>query len=217
MQLLTTVVGWVMSANDGIVNWTREHSGLMLLPTFGAIGAMLAVYWKRHSSPANVILLGVFTLLEAVTLGSVVSYFNSDIVLEALIITVFVFLGLTLFTLQVRPSCHPSCRAFALTHSLSQSKYDFSSMGTYLYGALLVFFVTSLVGVFLPWSRGFDTAMAGFGVLLFSGYIVFDTHLLFNRLHVDDWVVACVSLYLECVVRFASSRLPLPFLLRSTS
>lgn len=72
-------------------------------------------------------------------------------------------------------------------------------MGTYLYGALMVFFVTSLVGVFLPWSRGFDIAMAGFGVLLFSGYIIFDTHLLFNRLHVDDWVVACVSLYLECV------------------
>lgn len=102
-QLLTTAVGWVMSANEGIVAWTREHPGLMLLPTFGAIGAMLGVYWKRHSSPANVILLGVFTLLEAVTLGSVVSYFNSDVVLEALVITTFVFLGLTLFTLQVRP------------------------------------------------------------------------------------------------------------------
>ncbi|KPV77854.1 uncharacterized protein RHOBADRAFT_41853 [Rhodotorula graminis WP1] len=180
--LLTTAVGWVMSANDGIVTWTREHPGLMLLPTFGAIGAMLGVYWKRHSSPANVILLGVFTLLEAVTLGSVVSYFNSDVVLEALVITTFVFLGLTLFTLQ--------------------SKYDFDSMGTYLYGALVVFFVTSLVGVFLPWSRGFDIAMAGFGVLLFSGYIIFDTHLLFNRLHVDDWVVACVSLYLDIVNLF---------------
>ncbi|GAA6052181.1 hypothetical protein JCM3770_000783 [Rhodotorula araucariae] len=180
--LLTTVVGWVMSANDTIVDWTREHSSLMLLPTFGAIFAMLAVYWKRHSSPANVILLGVFTLLEAVTLGSVISYFNSEIVLQAFVITTFVFLGLTLFTLQ--------------------SKYDFSSMGTYLYAILLVFFFTSLVGVFLPWSRGFDLFMAGAGCLLFSAYIVYDTHLLFTRLHVDDWIVACVSLYLDIVNLF---------------
>jgi hypothetical protein len=27
----------------------------MLVPAFAAIGAMLGVYWKRHSSPANVI------------------------------------------------------------------------------------------------------------------------------------------------------------------
>ncbi|KAG0663893.1 hypothetical protein C6P46_002119 [Rhodotorula mucilaginosa] len=183
MQILgTTLVGWFMSTNESVVNWTREHSGLMLVPAFAAIGAMLGVYWKRHSSPANVILLGVFTLLEAVTLGAAISYVNSAIVLQAFMITTFVFLGLTLFTLQ--------------------SKYDFSSMGTYLYTFLLVFFFTSLAGIFLPYNRMFDTLMAGLGCCLFSAYIVFDTHLLFSRLHVDDWVVACVSLYLDIVNLF---------------
>lgn len=91
-----------MSSNDSIVSWTREHSGLMLLPSLGAIGAMIGVYFKRHSSPANILLLGLFTVLEAITLGSVVSYFNQAVVLQALVITTFVFLGLTLFTLQVR-------------------------------------------------------------------------------------------------------------------
>ncbi|BGP55952.1 hypothetical protein JCM8202v2_003559 [Rhodotorula sphaerocarpa] len=180
MQILgTTLVGWLMSANESVVNWTRAHPGLMLIPAFSAIGAMLAVYVKRHSSPANVILLGVFTLLEAITLGSAISYVNSAIVLQAFAITTFVFLGLTLFTLQ--------------------SKYDFTSMGTYLYTFLLVFFFTSLLGIFLPYNRLFDTLMAGLGCCLFSAYIVFDTHLLFSKLHVDDWVVACVSLYLEYV------------------
>lgn len=93
-----------MSANESVVAWTREHSGLMLIPAFAAIGAMLGVYWKRHSSPANVILLGVFTLLEAVTLGAAISYVNSAIVLQAFVITTLVFLGLTLFTLQVSRS-----------------------------------------------------------------------------------------------------------------
>jgi FtsH-binding integral membrane protein len=35
------------------------------------------------------------------------------------------------------------------------------------------------------------------GCLLFSAYIVYDTHMLLRRLSVDDWVLACVSLYLE--------------------
>ncbi|GAA5963680.1 hypothetical protein JCM21900_001976 [Sporobolomyces salmonicolor] len=177
----TTLVGWLMST-DGAVKWTRAHSGLMLIPMFGAIVAMLGVYWKRHSSPANILLLGLFTGLEAVTLGSVISYFDQAVVLQAMVITTFVFLGLTLFTLQ--------------------SKYDFSSMGTYLYTFLLVFFFTSIVGIFMPWNQTFDMIMAGMGVLLFAGYILFDTHMLFNRLHVDDWVVACVSLYLDILNLF---------------
>lgn len=190
-----------MSANESISLWTREHSGLMLLPAFGAIVAMLAVYWKRHSSPANVILLGFFTLLEAVTLGSVVALFDSGIVLQAFVITTLVFLGLTVFTFQVRFS-GPFPPVHSLTDRLVQTKYDFSSMGSYLYATLLVFFFTSLVGVFIPFNRTFDLVVAGAGTLLFSLYIVFDTQMILNRLHVDDWVVACVSLYLECVGTF---------------
>jgi FtsH-binding integral membrane protein len=171
-----------MSTNESVVNWTREHSGLMLLPAFAAIGAMLGVYWKRHSSPANVILLGVFTLLEAVTLGAAISYVNSAIVLQAFMITTFVFLGLTLFTLQVSAFV-TGWRMETLSVLLTQrscppdlqSKYDFSSMGTYLYTFLLVFFFTSLAGIFLPFGRMFDTLMAGLGCCLFSAYIVFDT------------------------------------------
>ncbi|GAA6032356.1 hypothetical protein JCM8097_008134 [Rhodosporidiobolus ruineniae] len=179
--LATTIVGWLMRG-PAAVDWTRTHPGFMMIPMFGAVVAMLGVYWKRHSSPANVLLLGIFTLLEAVTLGSVISYFDTTVVLQAFIATTFVFLGLTLFTLQ--------------------SKYDFSSMGTYLYAALLCFFFVGLAGLFIPYSRGFDMLMAGFGVLLFSAYIVFDTHMLMNRLHVDDWVVACVSLYLDLLNLF---------------
>lgn len=50
----------------------------------------------------NLILLATFTGLESITIGSVVSYYNQTVVLQALIITSFVFIGLTLFTFQVR-------------------------------------------------------------------------------------------------------------------
>ncbi|GAA5857765.1 hypothetical protein JCM8547_005975 [Rhodosporidiobolus lusitaniae] len=179
--LATTLVGFVMR-QAAIVDWTRTHPGLMLIPALGAIAAMLATFWKRHSSPANVLLLGLFTLFEAVTLGSTVSYVDSGVVLQALVATSLVFVGLTIFTFQ--------------------SKYDFSHMGTYLYAGLLGFFFVSLVGIFLPYNSTWDIFMAGLGVLLFSAYIVFDTHMLINRLHVDDWVVAVISLYLDILNLF---------------
>lgn len=90
------------------------------------------VYWKRHSHPLNLVFLFLFTLLEAITIGSVVTYYNQTVVLQALVITTFVFGGLTLFTIQ--------------------SKYDFSSMGSWLFGALLVFFVRSLPPLVMGWS-----------------------------------------------------------------
>ena len=49
---------------------------------------------------ANLILLSVFTAFEAVTVGVITSFYNQEIVLKALILTVFVFLGLTLFTVS---------------------------------------------------------------------------------------------------------------------
>lgn len=84
----------------------------------GSLVSLGFLWWKRHSHPINLVLLSVFTLFEAFTLGIVVGFYDQVVVLQALLITLGVFLGLTLFTFQ--------------------SKYDFSSMGMYLFGGLLV-------------------------------------------------------------------------------
>ena len=137
------------------------------------------LFWKRHSHPLNLILLGLFTALEAVSLGAVVSYVNQTVVLQALIITLFVFAGLTLFTFQ--------------------SNYDFSGMGSWLFSGLLLLVGAGFVQIFIPFSRTLDLVMAGAGCLIFSGYIVFDTYMITRRLSPDEWVLAVVSLYLDVV------------------
>lgn len=210
-----------MSANESVVNWTRAHPGLMLIPAFSAIGAMLAVYVKRHSSPANVILLGVFTLLEAITLGSAISYVNSAIVLQAFAITTFVFLGLTLFTLQVAPPCFevrpdqqglrnsPTCRAnttllrWGLTSTLScssSSSRACSASSCRTTASSTRSWPGSVAACSAPTSSliraSVPLAAASHRPLTQQGFL---RHLLFSKLHVDDWVVACVSLYLEYV------------------
>jgi FtsH-binding integral membrane protein len=176
------------------------------------------------ATATNLILLGLFTLLESIGVGAVVSFYNKAVVLEALVITLFVFLGLTLFTVRRYFDFHPCSLADKRDVSYQfQSKIDFSSLGNYLFTALLVFFFTGLVTLFFPLSRTFDSIYAGLGALIFSGYIVrltlptpfcwsqvdddrvhklFDTYMIINRLSPDEWVIAVVSLYLDVLNLF---------------
>ncbi|KAK4054258.1 hypothetical protein OIV83_001284 [Microbotryomycetes sp. JL201] len=179
--LFTSIVGALMM-RENVASWVQQNSGLLLIPMLGALAFMGLAFWRRHSHPLNLVFLAAFTACEALTLGAVVSMFEQTIVLQALIITTAVFLGLTLFTMQ--------------------SKYDFDSMGPYLFGFLLVFFFTGLVNIFVPFSRTTDAVFAGIGSLLFSAYIVYDTHLICRRLHVDDWVLGSISLYLDFINLF---------------
>jgi FtsH-binding integral membrane protein len=70
------------------------------------------------------------SLLEAYTVGTIVTFYDTTIVLEALLITVGLFAGLTLFTLQ--------------------SKWDFSGMGPFLFGGLWALVLAGFVMLFFP-------------------------------------------------------------------
>ena len=60
----------------------------------------------------------------------------------------------------------------------------------------------------MPFSRTFDIIFAFGGCLLFSGYIVYDTYNINNRLSPDEYIIGAISLYLEYVsVSFISSPL----------
>lgn len=140
------------------------------------------LFWKRHSHPLNLGLLSLFTLLEAFSLGAVVSYVNQTVVLQALVITLFVFAGLTLFTFQ--------------------TNYDFSGMGSWLFSGLLLLVGAGFVQVFIPFSKALDLVVAGAGCVIFSAYIIYDTYMITRRLSPDEWVLAVISLYLDVVNLF---------------
>lgn len=55
-------------------------------------------------------------------------------------------------------------------------------MGPYLSVGLMALIFTSFLGWFLPFSRGLDAIYAGFGTLLFSAYIVWDTQMICKNL-----------------------------------
>ncbi|EEB87585.1 hypothetical protein MPER_15017, partial [Moniliophthora perniciosa FA553] len=100
----TCVVGGVISSSPNVIFWVQTHTWSFYVPLFGTLINLLLLYWQRHSHPLNFILLSTFTVLEAFTLGVMVSFYDNLIVLQALIITTGVFLGLTLFTFQSKVS-----------------------------------------------------------------------------------------------------------------
>ncbi|KIM69642.1 hypothetical protein SCLCIDRAFT_1208122 [Scleroderma citrinum Foug A] len=182
--LATTVVAGCISQSFDTVVWITTHPWSFYVPLFGTLVNIGLLYWKRHSHPLNFILLSSFTLLEAFTLGVATAFIDNVVVLQALLITLGIFLGLTLFTLQ--------------------SKYDFSGMGSWLFGGLIALMMTGIVGVFIPFSRTIDLVYAVLGCLIFSGYIVYDTFLITKRLSPDEYIVGSLSLYLDFVNLFLS-------------
>ncbi|KAF8265251.1 UPF0005-domain-containing protein [Lactarius quietus] len=182
--LATTIVGGLLSQSPSAIFWVQTHVWSFYVPLFGTLIVLGLLYWKRHSHPLNIGLLALFTVMEAFTLGVVTAFYDNVIVLQALLITTGIFLGLTLFTLQ--------------------SKYDFSGMGPWLFGGLLAMMMTGFVGVFIPFSSTMNLIYAVVGTLLFSGYIVYDTYLINSRLSPDEYIMGAISLYLDFVNLFLS-------------
>ncbi|KAG9957143.1 Bax inhibitor family protein, partial [Aureobasidium melanogenum] len=183
VQLLATAgLSSVSFFSPGYKAFIQTNQWLMWVSLFGAIGFMLLTFWKRKSYPTNLLFLGGFTAMEAYSISVVTSFFESKIVLEALIFTLGIFVALTLFACQ--------------------TKYDFTSWIPYLAGALWVVIIFGFMAAFFPHT---STIELGYGVvcaLIFSGYILVDTQLIMRHYHVEEEIAASISLYLDIINLF---------------
>ncbi|XP_076970528.1 protein lifeguard 2-like isoform X2 [Tamandua tetradactyla] len=141
----------------------------------------------RRQVPANYILLGVFTLLQGLLLGTVSVFYNAEEVFWATGATALVTLALTLFALQ--------------------TKWDF----TLLNGVLFVFlFVLLLYGIILVFVRAYwlHLLYAGLGTVIFSLYLVMDVQLMVGGRHhhsdldPEEYVFAALNIYLDIINLF---------------
>ncbi|KAI8338109.1 inhibitor of apoptosis-promoting Bax1-domain-containing protein [Chlamydoabsidia padenii] len=183
VQLLSTIVlSSVYMYNASVKSWVQTNPWLLLVSGIGSLGVLFALMWKARSTPLNYYLLALFTLLEGHLVGTIVTFYDQTIVLQALIITFGVFIGLTLFTIQ--------------------SKWDFSGMAPFLFAGLCVLMLAGIVQIFIPFSEGFQLALAIGGVVIFSCYIILDTYLIFNRYSPEDYIMASVQLYMDFINLF---------------
>ncbi|XP_014318227.1 protein lifeguard 4 isoform X3 [Myotis lucifugus] len=98
--LLTTVTSAFFLYFESIRTFIHESPALILVFAIGSLGTIFALILNRHKHPLNLYLLFGFTLLEALSVACVVTFYDVYIILQAFVLTTAVFLGLTMYTLQ---------------------------------------------------------------------------------------------------------------------
>ncbi|KAI9591427.1 inhibitor of apoptosis-promoting Bax1-domain-containing protein [Syncephalis fuscata] len=182
-QLLVTAgISALFITNDSIKSWVQTSPWVLLGTALSTMGILIALLYYRESHPANMYLLGLFTLAESYTVGAIVTFYDTVIVLQALAITVGIFVGLTLFTMQ--------------------TKYDFSGMGPFLAASVWGIVIASLIQIFFPFSRWLEFGIAVFSSIIFSAYIVYDTQQIMLHLSCDEYIIAAIDLYLDFINLF---------------
>jgi len=113
------------------------------------------------------------------------------------VVSIMASQGQTLAASPIRDAFLLAVLAFTgLTSYALLSKRDFSFLGGFLSMGLWVLIGASLIGMFVGGSA-FSLAIASVGVLLFGGYILFDTSRMLRDPSNRDAVGAAIGLYLN--------------------
>ncbi|CAC5417296.1 unnamed protein product [Mytilus coruscus] len=179
--LLSTIVAGVIYSSSTATQFVQTNNWMLLIALIGSLGLIFALMVYRHQTPTNYILLTAFTVMEAYSVGVVVTFYEVQSVIEAFMLTFAVTAGLTIYTLQ--------------------SKRDFSSMGAGLFAALWILIIAGIMQLFFP-SPMMDKAIGIGGALVFSLFIIFDTHMLMHKHSPEEYIVASVNLYLDILNLF---------------
>lgn len=141
---------------------------------------LIACMILQRSFPLNLLLLTLFVITSGLTLGPILSkyitYGEGAIIPLALGSTSIIFGVLSVY--------------------VHISKKDFSFLGGFLFVGLLGMIIVGLAGMFFNFS--FNTTLyAAIGVIIFSGYILFDTSNMLHRYRDEEYVAATIALYLS--------------------
>jgi modulator of FtsH protease len=173
---------------------TAGLSMTLNLPQPGIIITMVGYFGllfltsKFSNSAWGIVFVFALTGFMGLTLGPILNFYihsinnGEQLVMTALGGTGLIFLGLS---------------AYALT-----SRKDFSFMGGMLMAGILVAFLASLVGLFIP-MPGLQIAVSAMFILLMSGMILFQTSEIIHGGE-TNYILATVSLYVSIFNLFLS-------------
>jgi hypothetical protein len=145
------------------------------------LGLVFTARWWSQNHPINYFLFAAFAFITGLTivplLASVILEFGGPgIIIKALLATTFTF------------------TAAAIVGAVSQR--SFSGLQGFLMVGLIGMIVVSLVGIFVPWSNTFEMIFSGIGVLIFTGFTLFDIQRL-KAYPEDRYIDAALQLYLD--------------------
>jgi modulator of FtsH protease len=183
----TVEIGAGAVATPPLVAFAVNHYIVMMLVYFGAFFAASSL---RRTKGVNLVALFGYTFVTGLFLAP--SLFFAQLLATH---------GATLDPSPVRDAFILTGAAFAgLTGFVLVSKKDFSFLGASLSMGLWVVLGALVLGIFVH-SAALSLAVASVGVLLFSGYILYDTSRLLREPE-RDAVSAALRLFLDVVNLF---------------
>ncbi|PHJ18804.1 nmda1 protein [Cystoisospora suis] len=187
---ITFFTSLLFMMNQSMRTWVATNGDtLFILAGLSGIVVLLVMVCNpgiTRRYPHNYLLLLLFTLCESLTVGAVCTLYDPQIVLQALLATVVVVGGLTIFAFQ--------------------TDYDFTSwlgMTSFLFWGV---FAMGLLRVIFWRAMWFQIVACVVFAGFYGIYILIDTHLLIKRgkisIEEDDYILAAISLYVDIVGLF---------------
>lgn len=122
------------------------------------LGLVFTARWWSERRPLNYALFVAFAFITGVTIVPLLALFlvefGPGIIVKALLATTLMFAGTATFGWI--------------------TKKNLLGMGGFLWISLIGMIIVSLIGIFVPWSNTFEMIFAGFGVIIFSAYTMYD-------------------------------------------
>ncbi|XP_038692751.1 protein LIFEGUARD 2-like [Tripterygium wilfordii] len=191
IQLLVTiaVAAVVVSVRPISVFFATTGPGLALyiVLIITPFITLCPLYYYHQKHPVNYFLLGIFTISLAFAVGLTCAFTSGKVILESVILTTVVVVGLTLYTFWA-----------------AKRGYDFNFLGPFLFGSLLVLMVFAFIQILFPLGRLSIMIYGGLASIIFCGYIIYDTDNLIKRYTYDEYIWAAISLYLDIINLFLS-------------
>ena len=195
LQLLTTAsVSYLFMKNRRIARRIMlDPSYSWLLPSsfLISLGSLFSLQSKlRFNFPINYLLLGVFTLCQSLSVGTLVSFYRVKEVLLATLQTGIAVLGLTLYAFQPNP------------------KFDLTPFGSSLFVGLLLLLSTSILSILFPQLPMNQKVLSAGGAFLMGLFLVYDTQLIVGGKHkkgqIDrkDHILGAVHIYMDIINLF---------------
>jgi len=174
---------------DGLLDLEIDWSGIkpynIMVLVLNIIVFLLLLFIGKHNLSIGIPLFTIWSILTGINLAFVLISVDENLGTKVLAITLTVTLASALFGIY--------------------SGIDFGFMGGFLFIALLLLLAGNLVRLFIAIPRANQRVMAFFGVIIFTGYLLFD----FNRLAkleetvgANSWSVAMelsISIYLDII------------------
>jgi uncharacterized protein len=164
-------------------------AGLFLPLSILELVMLVSAFFLRRRKAVSYAFLYIFTFISGITLYPIVAHYlattGANTVILAFATTTTVFTGLAIYA--------------------SKSKRNFSFLGGFLMAALLALVAISIFNIFWPLSSTAMLVYSFIGVMVFSGYILFD----FSRMKhygvsPEDVPLMALSLYLDFINLFLS-------------